>query len=347
VTDTTLGSTDAIQQGAAMNAIAASGDCVVPPEVQLERAACPMGCSDGDEPVITARDRLHDLPGTFTVVRCKRCGLMRTDPRPDSKTIGFYYPADYAPHHVSFPPARRASRKPMSWRRRARKTVRRWFGRFDPRELPIAPPGRLFEVGAANGNYLASVGSLGWQASGIDMSPSAVESGRRHGLDLSVGTVESIPTPQEPYDIVVGWMVFEHLHEPLDAFRRLREFVRPGGWLAFSIPDAGAVEFRVFGPRWYALQVPGHLTHFTARSITALLVRSGWNVERILWHPNPNNLLQSLRYWALDAGHLRLAGWLADMLAQRRAKRLHRYLGRALSLLHQSGRMTVWARRGP
>ena len=66
--------------------------------VALERVGCPLGCPSDDELVITGRDRLHELPGEFRVVRCRGCGLMRTDPRPTLDGIDFYYPADYRPY---------------------------------------------------------------------------------------------------------------------------------------------------------------------------------------------------------------------------------------------------------
>ena len=49
---------------------------------RIENVSCPLGCIKGDEIVLTGRDRLHDLPGEFTVVKCRSCGLMRTNPRP-------------------------------------------------------------------------------------------------------------------------------------------------------------------------------------------------------------------------------------------------------------------------
>ncbi|MEJ7712387.1 MAG: hypothetical protein WKF84_21660 [Pyrinomonadaceae bacterium] len=57
-----------------------------------------MGCAPDDEPLFGGRDRLHDLPGIFQVVKCRVCGLMRTNPRPTPEAIGFYYPENYGPY---------------------------------------------------------------------------------------------------------------------------------------------------------------------------------------------------------------------------------------------------------
>src|SRR3546814_3023143 len=76
-------------------------------------------------------------------------------------------------------------------------------------------------------------------------------------------SLEAAGDPQLPFDLIVGWMVLEHLHQPLDVLQKLRSWVRPDGWLVLSVPDAGGLEFRLFGDRWYALQLPTHLHHFS------------------------------------------------------------------------------------
>ena len=58
---------------------------------------CPLGCENNDQFVMEGKVLLRDLPGKFIVVKCHRCGLMRTNPRPTAESIGFYYPDDYAP----------------------------------------------------------------------------------------------------------------------------------------------------------------------------------------------------------------------------------------------------------
>lgn len=314
------------------------------PPIEMEDAACPSGCERDDELVLRGRDRLHDLPGEFAVVRCRRCGLMRTNPRPTPQSVGHYYPADYSPYLDSVAGRPKRARR-QTWHRRLRKRVQKFFRLQDPRDLPMEPPGRMLEIGCASGAYLARAAADGWTVSGIEFSDTAAQRARESGFDVRSAAIEDVPAPAEKYDLVAGWMVFEHVHRPQDVFRLVREWVRDDGWLVMSVPDAGALEFRLFGPRWYALHLPGHMTHFTPKSLRRLLGDSGWTVEHIFWPQNPNNLFQSLRYWALDKGHLRLARFLLDVIRRKRLRRLHRWIGRLLGLTRQSGRMVVWARR--
>jgi SAM-dependent methyltransferase len=140
-------------------------------------------------------------------------------------------------------------------------------------------------------------------------------------------------------------MVVEHLHDPIGALAKLARWTRPGGWLALSTPDAGSLEFRLFRDAWYALHLPNHLYLFSEDSLGRVLAAAGWRLERVFWHDNPNNLLMSLRFRALDRGWTEMASFLEDVAEGRRLPRARLVLGKLLGALKASGRITIWARR--
>lgn len=304
---------------------------------QLEFAPCAFGCPADDEEILVGRDRLHGLPGNFHVVRCRSCGLMRTNPRPTLETIATYYPEDYAPYEhtkVNLSPPRAA----------AMNRVAKLFD-TDTRKVPEIPPGRLLEIGCASGAFLHQMSSLGWQVEGLELSVQAANHARSLGYPVRTGTIENAPDPDAPYDLIVGWHVFEHLHNPVAALQRLHDWSKAGGWLALSMPDAGSWEFRVFKDKWYALQLPTHVYHYSPKSLTEVLARGDWALERLFWHRNPNNLLYSLRYCCLDRGWDQIGAYLMEIVQGLRQRHVRLLLAVLLGILHASGRMTVWARR--
>ena len=310
--------------------------------VELEDVPCPMGCAPGDDVVVSGRDRLHDLPGEFTVVRCRSCGLLRTTPRPTPAAIGFYYPAHYGPYAATRVEA--GSPPPPAGPPRGGR-LRRWVREAKTHILPPMKPGRLLEVGCGSGSFLHALAQRGWDAEGLEFSGEAAGAARALGHKVHVGALETAPDPAAPYDLVVGWMVVEHLHDPIGALGKLARWTRPGGWLALSTPDAGSLEFRLFGDAWYALHLPNHLHLFSADTLGRVLAASGWRLERVFWHDNPNNLLLSLRFRALDRGWTRVASCLEDVAEGRRLPRGRLVLGKLLGALRASGRITIWARR--
>ena len=304
--------------------------------VPLESRPCPLGCPPGDDRILVGRDRLRALPGDYAIVRCRHCGLMRTNPRPAPAGMGFYYPADYGPYVTS-----QMGITGPAWQRLARR-----FISTRAEIIPPLPPGRLFEIGCAAGGFLRRMLAQGWQVEGLEFSPTAAAHAQASGLKVQVGPLEQAADPEGQFDLIIGWMVLEHLHEPLVALQRLRGWVAPGGWLAISVPDAGGWEFRIFGADWYGLHLPNHLTHFTPATLTRLLAHAGWRVERLHYHRNLLNLLPSLGYRRQarypDAW---LTRWLINYPEQGGLAKVVLYpLAVLLAACGQTGRITVWAR---
>ena len=307
-----------------------------PQGVHLEDLPCPLGCARRDSLVLEGHDRLHGIPGRFRIVRCAGCGLMRTNPRPTPESIAAYYPEDYGPYHT--PPSARRGPRP-AWKR-----VLKAILDFNDRQVPDMVPGSMLEVGCASGSYLEEMRQRGWQVQGIELSESAARAGRAKGLPIQTASVETASSPQGGLDVVAAWMVLEHVHEPIRVLQRIRTWVKPEGVLIASVPDGSCAWTRIFHDVWYDLHLPNHLYHFTPRTLKKVLGVSGWNVDRIYWQKNSNSLLQSLnrvaasRSWATAGKLLR---WLAD---SPHAAKLRLLLGWILGVLHQSGRMEVWAR---
>src|SRR5438046_2897226 len=119
-------------------------------DIVLEDLGCPLGCARDDEPILIGRDLINGLPGTFTIVRCRGCGLMRTNPRPTPASMGFFYPDDYGPYVGTQVPSAAARPKLFA---PLRKVVRKLF-EFNTMRLPKLPVGRMLEVGCASGAFM-------------------------------------------------------------------------------------------------------------------------------------------------------------------------------------------------
>ena len=163
---------------------------------------------------------------------------MRTDPRPSRRSIPLYYPADYSPYLQT-------TVAPIS--------SSRLLGRrlFDPLDVVTPPlrPGTLLELGSASGSYLAAMKALGWNVTGVE--PDRASAGRASaaiGAPVLCAGVEDVEFDPQSYDLICAWMTFEHLHDPVETFRRCHTWLKSGGWLAFSVPDCGSWQFNVSWP---------------------------------------------------------------------------------------------------
>lgn len=303
----------------------------VPPGVALEEVPCPACGEREGAVVIRGRDVLHGVAGQFQVMRCAGCGLMRTNPRPTLDSVGAYYPDDYQPFGEESPgdvgPLRRLARRAMDsldW------------------AIPDLPPGHLLEIGSAAGNFLLAMQHRGWSVTGVEPHKATAErSIRRVGPCVTVAPISEVDFPRGGYDLVCAWMTLEHVHEPVELLRRVRTWLRPRGWLAFSVPDAASWQRVVFGPYWYALQLPAHLFHFTPASLRRLLSSLGYVDVRVRHQRTQIDVAASLGL-ALEQAGLPAARRLAFGAPSRG---LFRLLGVLTGPLGLTGRLTVWARR--
>jgi SAM-dependent methyltransferase len=226
--------------------------------------------------VLRGHDRWHGIDGEFTVAQCAACGLASTEPRLEGEAIARYYPSDYYTNTDAAPPP-----PPTGINKLIGDLRRGLLERFGPfRDLYAAPPGRLLDVGCGQGELAAEFIARGWTAAGIEPSAAAARAASRAGVEMHVGTLSDAPFAPGSFDAVTFNHSLEHVPDPLGDLRAAARLVRPGGIVAVSVPNFGGWERRVFGTRWFQLDLPRHLNHFDRRSLPALAERAGLTVRR-------------------------------------------------------------------
>ena len=164
---------------------------------------------------------------------------------------------------------------------------------------------------------------------------------------MFTGTIETAPEPDHPYDLVVAWMVLEHLHDPVLALQKLRSWKKDDGWLVVSVPNTSAWSFKFFKNNWHALQLPNHLFHFTPDTLRKVLLKGGWIMGKVNYQQNISSPIASMGYLLQDKGYLkRLAAFLVQFPSKgpKWGWRVARPFAFVESKLRQSSRITVWAR---
>jgi 2-polyprenyl-3-methyl-5-hydroxy-6-metoxy-1,4-benzoquinol methylase len=306
----------------------------------LEEVPCPMGCEPDDKIVLTGTDLLYQSSGTFQIAKCNQCGLMRTHPRPTAQAMSAHYPDNYSPHQVAVSHSLAPGRPWLS----ALKSI---LG-FDNDRLPCRPPGKVLEIGCGSGAFLYRLAQQGWDVCGLEASLNAVERARMLGLDVRHTSIENATDPTIQYNLIIGLMVLEHVHDPLLMLKKLHQWTNKGAWLVLSVPNAQSIEFTLFRKYWYALQLPTHLWHFTPITIARLLERNKWRVVRVVHQKSEANLVASIGLLVREKTSLR---HLADSLVRYAdapplwARLALKPLGLLQGIAGQSGRMTIWAKR--
>ena len=142
--------------------------------------------------------------------------------------------------------------------------------------------GRLLEIGAAAGHFLAAAHGAGFEVLGVEPSPGTAARGReRFGVEILAGYVEEIELPPSSFDVACAWHVVEHLADPVTPLRRVRIALRPGGVFVAEVPNVESVRARRERAAWGPLDPAHHVGFYGPRSLRALLERCGFDVERV------------------------------------------------------------------
>lgn len=130
----------------------------------------------------------------------------------------------------------------------------RIFATRDSRLLPLEPghrffledsnaprTGSLLDAGCGTGNFLIAAWNAGYSVTGIELDPRAARfaakfcgSTRIHSLGLEQFVAQN---PDERFDVVCFFEVLEHQADPAQFLRCALAVLRPGGYVALSVPN--------------------------------------------------------------------------------------------------------------
>ena len=255
-------------------------------------SACAVCGIEECESVFQASDRLyHTTAERFSVVRCRACGLMRLEPRPEAEALRRYYPANYW-----FAPDRSAA---SHLEERYRRLMLRGHVRFVRRALGhTAARGPLLDAGCGGGLFLGMMREGGFRVLGLDISREAASiAWRRQRVPAVCAVLEAAPFPDGSLAALTLFHVLEHLAHPCAYLKAAHGLLAPDGRLIVQVPNAASWQCRLLGRRWNGMDVPRHLWDFRASDVVHLMERCGFEVVRRKYfslRDNPAGLASSL-----------------------------------------------------
>jgi SAM-dependent methyltransferase len=140
-------------------------------------------------------------------------------------------------------------------------------------ELGISLAGsRILEMGCSQGDLLSLLRERDATVVGVEPSHIAREIARSRGLEV-VSKLENVPAGV--FDTVILFDVLEHLPDPRSVMRWIGERLSPAGRVVIGVPNICSIEFQLLRHRWFALELPRHLTHFSPLGIDRLARTTG------------------------------------------------------------------------
>ena len=271
------------------------------PENELEHVdACPY--CNSKERTLAYKDvqdwSFYCARGNWSYWDCSQCQTLYLDPRPKKSSIWMAYSVYYT-HSTS-----RLRKFYVILRERLRNEC--WFVWYNidvtPRiGVPIAlqwlllplkqrlaepflqiqlsrlPRGKLLDIGCGDGKVMEHAQQLGWDVVGVEIDPEAVRVAKNAGLNVIEADYDQVNKFSEQFDCVICSHVLEHLHQPMDLLERIKQVLKPGGYVLLVLPNSLSTVRMQFGKYWRGLESPRHLGIPSSFSILNTMRRVGFD----------------------------------------------------------------------
>lgn len=156
----------------------------------------------------------------------------------------------------------------------------RSYKRFLIDLVPEGPGKKLLDVGCGTGLNSEQLAVKGYEITGIDISPVAVEQYCGLGFKGEVNDISGgLIFEDNVFDVVFASDVIEHLADQDYFMTEIHRVLKPGGLLFVSTANSAFWVYRILGlmgKTLTELQHPGHLRFFSKRSMERLFHDTGY-----------------------------------------------------------------------
>lgn len=245
---------------------------------------CPVCGSNSPVPRLKAPDRFHQRKQVFRLVQCHSCSLVWLDDPPTPQEMPYHYGTSY---HKTITASGEIN------------LDKRWK---KPKEMVahLSRGGALLDIGCSSGAFLRAMKDGPWRLHGVEVSPEEAHRAElMSGAQVFVGDLLEAPFSRNSFDVITGFHILEHVHDPREVIRRVWELLKPGGVFYMLCPNIEAIEAYIFGSYWYCLELPRHLFHFSSRSLEGLF--SHYEFDKVLLRTIPDCYVEHSMYYV--AGH--------------------------------------------
>ena len=224
-------------------------------------------------------EKSSSLGETFSVVRCRDCGLVQVNPQPSSGEVAKYYSDEYF--------TKRTERGYDNYYSdKIRNEIERVFtlnlndlGFFEW-EKNLTARKSTIDVGCAAGYFVNFMKARTWEASGIEIADGPVKFARDI-LKLNVIQSDFLnwdKSFENKFDLITLWASIEHLHKPKETLIKIFNHLKPDGRVIVSTCRYGILA-RMNGMNWRYLNVPEHLYYYSLDGLTKQCEEIGFRLE--------------------------------------------------------------------
>jgi 2-polyprenyl-3-methyl-5-hydroxy-6-metoxy-1,4-benzoquinol methylase len=210
----------------------------------------------------------------FNIVKCKSCGFLFVNPRPDQKDLSKYYES---PEYISH------SGTNKGFVNSVYKKIRKYT---HSKKLNLvskyAKGNNILDIGCGSGELLSLFKNNGWEVLGIEPNQNARNFAvSEYKLDIKDES-EISTIPDNSKDVITMWHVLEHVSELNVRVGELKRILKKDGTIFIAVPNCISYDANYYNKFWAAYDVPRHLYHFTPDAMKRLLEKFKFDIIEVL-----------------------------------------------------------------
>lgn len=139
--------------------------------------------------------------------------------------------------------------------------------------------GRILDIGAGVGDFLAIAQNDGWQAFGIEPSDKAKAIAIKKGVSFVDDLSE---LENNSFDVITMWHVLEHVPDLENQILQLKGLLKSNGTILIAVPNFKSFDANYYGKFWAAFDIPIHLWHFSKTAIEKLFAVENLKLIKVI-----------------------------------------------------------------
>ncbi len=192
----------------------------------------------------------------FTLLKCRKCGLVRTKELPQVSYDEYHRDSDYQKFENLF------------------KNI---FQKRVNIVYKYKQSGRILDIGASTGTMLSIFKKDGWEVYGVEPSGSG-EVAEEKGIKIYKTVFEKAKIPKNYFDAVILNHTLEHVDDPLKVLKKVKTILKKGGIVLVDVPDFGGLTSQILKGRWPYLVPNEHTYHFTKITLSKIFEKVGFEI---------------------------------------------------------------------
>jgi 2-polyprenyl-3-methyl-5-hydroxy-6-metoxy-1,4-benzoquinol methylase len=165
--------------------------------------------------------------------------------------------------------------------------------------------GIVADLGSGAGHTVLALAKAGYDTIGVEESRTAIELLKASCPHIDWRNCGILDYLREPriHDGITLYHVLEHIPDPGQVCRLVRERLRSGGVLVVEVPDLSSGQARIQGERW-GMYIPEHVNYFTPATLQSLLEPMGF---RLVYRERKYHFAWPAGVWWRDMAHQALS----------------------------------------